>query len=130
MRIQLHAGKNQITISGQLPITFAGRSYRIARFSYGLRHQRSSSRVGRRTDTGAISQGSAGTLLDPWDGSHASGHPIAESRDGNETADLIIGLIAMNALNEGEIRNSLAILRAAFKNPKQSWNRRRSVGEP
>ena len=37
---------------------------------------------------------------------------------GDETADLISKLIGVNALNENETRNSLAILRAAFAKPE------------
>jgi hypothetical protein len=37
---------------------------------------------------------------------------------GNETADLISKLIGVNALNEDETRNSLAIIRAAFEKPE------------
>jgi hypothetical protein len=37
---------------------------------------------------------------------------------GDETADLINRLIGVNALSEGEIRNSLAIIRAAFEKPE------------
>jgi hypothetical protein len=37
---------------------------------------------------------------------------------GDETADLISKLIGVNALNENEIRNSLAIVRAAFEKPE------------
>lgn len=37
---------------------------------------------------------------------------------GDETADLISKLIGVNALNEDEIRNSLAIVRAAFEKPE------------
>lgn len=37
---------------------------------------------------------------------------------GDETADLISTLIGVNALNEGETRNSLAIIRAAFEKPE------------
>ena len=37
---------------------------------------------------------------------------------GDETADLISKLIGVNALNEDETRNSLAIIRAAFEKPE------------
>jgi hypothetical protein len=37
---------------------------------------------------------------------------------GDETADLISKLIGVNALNENETRNSLAIVRAAFEKPE------------
>jgi hypothetical protein len=37
---------------------------------------------------------------------------------GDETADLITTLIGVNALNEDETRNSLAIIRAAFEKPE------------
>jgi hypothetical protein len=37
---------------------------------------------------------------------------------GDETADLIGRLIGVNALNEDETRNSLAILRGAFEKPE------------
>jgi hypothetical protein len=37
---------------------------------------------------------------------------------GDETADLIIGLIGMNALNEGEIRNFLANIACRFQKPE------------
>ena len=37
---------------------------------------------------------------------------------GDETADLIMQLIGVNALNEDETRNVLAIVRAAFEKPE------------
>ena len=50
-----------------------------------------------------------------------AGRTLSSSRGGlgDETADLITGLVGVNALNEKETRNVLAIIRAAFESPEK-----------